>query len=185
MSHNISSQMGTWFASGDPLSTLDLSPQKLEYPFYFKQSVSILPWISDKYLSLLLPIVCYWGFSLFYQILDIVQLPFFEKYRLHEPAEVLSRNRVSKKRVVAMVVLQQFIQTILGMCVLEDDETVYKQVFTDHRAHMRTIGVYLARAVVKVAGMKSGIKLLDAYGTPTTEFLYWWGLPALQFFWAL
>ncbi len=44
-----------------------------------------MPGISDTHLSLALPIVIYWVTSLFYHLLDTLQLPITEKYRLHEP----------------------------------------------------------------------------------------------------
>ncbi len=188
---NLSSTFGSWVHGAkdalvsDPLGSIDLSPKSVKLPIYFAHRESILPWISDKHLSLLLPIVCYWGFSLVYQAIDVWQHPFFEKYRIHEPEEVTKRNRVTKSKVIQMVVLQQLIQTILGTLVLDDDEVVRQQVFTDHKAHMRSIGVYVARSVVGLLGMKRGMPLLDAYGSQATEWLYWWGIPVAQFWFAL
>ncbi|KDN40249.1 hypothetical protein K437DRAFT_227433 [Tilletiaria anomala UBC 951] len=171
--------------SSDPLATLDLAPKQPSYPWYFAERPSLVHGISDKYLSLILPIICYWGLSTVYHFLDEWQHPFFEKYRIHEPEEVTKRNKVSKTRVVAMVLVQQLIQTALGIFVLEDDEVVHKQVFADHKAHIRSIGVSLARVVVNIFGMKQGMQMLTAFGTGVGEWIYWWGVPIAQFALAL
>lgn len=172
------------FAS--PLASVNLAPSAEEAwkPFYYYPHESLLPFLSDKYLSLMGPIVVYWGISLWFMFLDTIQLPFFEKYRLHEPEEVLKRNRVSASKVVAMVLLQQVIQTILGALVLEDEETVHKQVFADHGEQMRKLGVHLARFVCGTVGYKAGLRILDQVGVQAVQWLYWWGLPIAQFWWA-
>lgn len=69
--------------------------------------------IPDKYLALILPILAYWGVSLFFHWID--EKDFFPQYRLHTPAEVLKRNHVSRWEVFRDVILQQIIQTIFGV----------------------------------------------------------------------
>lgn len=157
----------------------------MRYPFYHLPRPSILPWISDKNLSLLAPVVVYWVVSLTFHLLDILQLPFFEKYRLHEPEEVTKRNRVSVGKVVRMVILQQAVQTVLGILVLEDEEVVIEQVFVDHKQKIRDVGVVLAKSLVSVCGTGTGMKVLSAVGRPLAQWLYWWGIPLVQFVWAL
>ncbi|GFF36350.1 sphingolipid C4-hydroxylase SUR2 [Aspergillus udagawae] len=71
--------------------------------------------IPDNVLALILPIVAYWGLSMVYHLIDIYDL--FPQYRLHTPAEVLKRNKVSRWDVVRDVILQQVIQTLAGMSV--------------------------------------------------------------------
>ncbi|KAF3398123.1 Sphingolipid C4-hydroxylase sur2 [Penicillium rolfsii] len=72
----------------------------------------LLPPIPDNVLSLILPIIAYWGLSMVYHFIDVNG--YFEKYRLHTPAEVLKRNKVTRWEVVRDVILQQVIQTIVG-----------------------------------------------------------------------
>ena len=72
----------------------------------------VLPPIPDKLLTVLLLPIAYWGFSLFFHLLDTFDL--FPQYRLHTPAEVLKRNRVSRWDVVKDVVIQQVLQAIVG-----------------------------------------------------------------------
>lgn len=71
--------------------------------------------IPDSMVSLILPIVAYWGLSMVYHYIDTMDL--FPQYRLHTPAEVLKRNHVSRWDVVRDVVLQQIIQTIAGIAM--------------------------------------------------------------------
>ncbi|KAJ5259581.1 hypothetical protein N7478_012562 [Penicillium angulare] len=85
--------------------------------------------IPDNILALLLPIVAYWGMSMIYHYLDVNN--YFEEYRLHTPAEVLKRNRVTRWEVVRDVVLQQIIQTVAGMGMVYFDpvETVGREEY--------------------------------------------------------
>ena len=72
----------------------------------------LLPPIPDNVLALMLPIIAYWGLSMIYHFIDVNG--YFEQYRLHTPAEVLKRNKVTRWEVIRDVVLQQIIQTIAG-----------------------------------------------------------------------
>ena len=102
-----------------PNTIEDLPP----LPSYQLNSLpSLLPPIPDKLLTLLLPIAAYWGLSLLFHWIDTKD--YFPQYRLHTPAEVAKRNRVSRWEVVRDVVVQQVIQTgvgwLLGMTEPDD-----------------------------------------------------------------
>ncbi len=83
----------------------------------------LLAFVPDKILTLLLPIAAYWIFSLFFHFLDTYD--YLPQYRLHTPVEVLKRNRVSRREVVRDVIIQQVIQTLMGIVisVTEPDDT--------------------------------------------------------------
>lgn len=87
----------------------------------------LLPPIPDNVLALMLPIIAYWGLSMVYHFIDVYG--YFEQYRLHTPAEVLKRNKVSRWEVVRDVILQQVIQTIAGLAMSYFDpiETVGRE----------------------------------------------------------
>ncbi|KAI9721603.1 MAG: hypothetical protein M1828_005093 [Chrysothrix sp. TS-e1954] len=87
-----------------PLPLYSLEPQP-----------SLLGWLPDAYLTLILPILAYWGFSMLFHMID--ELDLFPQYRLHTPAEVLKRNHVSRWEVVRDVVIQQVVQTIVGIAI--------------------------------------------------------------------
>ena len=89
----------------------------------------LLPPIPDNILALILPIVAYWGMSMIYHLFDVYGC--FEQYRLHTPAEVLKRNRVTRWEVVRDVILQQVVQTLAGMAMAYFDpvETVGREEY--------------------------------------------------------
>jgi sphinganine C4-monooxygenase len=84
-----------------PLPAYTLSPCK-----------PLVPFVSDFYLSLFLPIFAYWAWSLFFHYIDIYDI--WPQYRLHTPAEILKRNHVSRYEVARDVIIQQIIQTVVG-----------------------------------------------------------------------
>ncbi|KAL8870784.1 MAG: hypothetical protein Q9174_003251, partial [Haloplaca sp. 1 TL-2023] len=91
----------------------------LEFPilpsFTLKPVPRLLPWISDFHLSLALPVAAYWFMSLIYWYID--RRDWFSKYRLHTPEEFKQRNHVTVGEVLRSVILQQVIQTALGLTI--------------------------------------------------------------------
>ena len=88
---------------------------------------SLVPFMDDKTLSLVAPVVAYWVVSLFWHIID--ELDVFPKYRLHTPAEILKRNRAGRWEVARDVVIQQVVQTATGylLNLTEPDEYYGKE----------------------------------------------------------
>jgi sphinganine C4-monooxygenase len=91
----------------------------------------IFSFISDKHLSLALPVIAYWLYSGFFHVLDLQTWSWLEKYRIHPPEEITKRNRVTRWEVVRDVLVQQLGQVIVGVIVLhtEADEGI-----PDHQA---------------------------------------------------
>lgn len=89
----------------------------------------IVPGISDQLLALLLPIAAYWIVSVGFHIVDVYDL--WSQYRLHTPAEVLKRNRVTRYEVIKDVILQHIIQTVFGLVIgmMDPVEMTGKQHF--------------------------------------------------------
>ena len=85
--------------------------------------------IPDKLLTVILPIVAYWGLSMLFHWIDTKD--YFPQYRLHTPAEVSNRNKVSRWEVVRDVVIQQVVQTIVGwlLGMTEPDDLVGKEAY--------------------------------------------------------
>jgi len=73
---------------------------------------SLVPFIPDFCLTLILPIAVYWIVSLFFHYIDVMDI--WPQYRLHTPAEILKRNHVSRYEVARDVIIQQIIQTVVG-----------------------------------------------------------------------
>ena len=101
-----------------PLPTYTLTPRE-----------HLLAPLPDNVLSLILPVIAYWGLSMIYHFLDVND--YFVEYRLHTPAEVLKRNKVTRWEVVRDVVLQQVIQTVAGLAFVHFDaaETVGREEY--------------------------------------------------------
>lgn len=76
---------------------------------------SLIPYCSDVWLQLLMPLFAYWVVSGIFHVLDIFDL--FPQYRLHTPAEILKRNHVRRSEVLRDVILQQIIQTTFGLAM--------------------------------------------------------------------
>ncbi|RCI10700.1 hypothetical protein L249_5321 [Ophiocordyceps polyrhachis-furcata BCC 54312] len=68
--------------------------------------------ISDFWLSLVLPVVVYWVASLFFHVIDVLDL--FPQYRLHTPEEIVRRNHAGRFEVARDVIVQQLIQVATG-----------------------------------------------------------------------
>jgi sphinganine C4-monooxygenase len=85
-----------------------------------------LPWISDFWLSLVLPVVVYWAMSLLFHLIDVLDI--FPQYRLHTPEEILRRNHASRYEVARDVVIQQIIQVATGavLAISEPPEVIGK-----------------------------------------------------------
>ena len=83
----------------------------------------LVPLIPDKYFTLVLPILAYWGLSMIFHLIDTKD--WFPQYRLHTPAEVSNRNHVSRWEVVRDVIIQQVVQTIVGIVIAAYDPDPY------------------------------------------------------------
>ncbi|KAM3160625.1 Sphingolipid C4-hydroxylase SUR2 [Lachancea thermotolerans] len=73
---------------------------------------SLLPWLSDGCLSLALPVIAYWSFSMMFHAIDTLRLA--EKFRIHPSQEVASRNKAGRMEVLREVLFQHFLQTVTG-----------------------------------------------------------------------
>lgn len=112
-------------------STILFDPMKLP-PLPDYQLSPLPPLISlipDKLLTLLLPIAAYWGLSMLFDLIDTMD--YFPQHRLHTPAEVLKRNRVTRWEVVRDVVIQQVVQTAVGILlgITEPEDTFGKEEY--------------------------------------------------------
>ncbi|ONK79130.1 uncharacterized protein A4U43_C01F3240 [Asparagus officinalis] len=70
---------------------------------------------SDEFLAMIVPIVIYWVYSGFYEILGNL-----DKYRLHSRRDEETKNLVSKREVVKGVLLQQAIQATIALILFKE-----------------------------------------------------------------
>ncbi|KAH9962572.1 fatty acid hydroxylase superfamily-domain-containing protein [Russula dissimulans] len=136
------------------------------YPLYYSPAPSLLPTLSDPLLAALAPLLAYWLTSAFFHLLDSSNAPSLVRRRIHDSAEVASRNRASRLDVLRSVLFQQVFQTALAIFWISEPSQ-----HPDHATAMRTI----ARALLPFLGP------LDDAAAPLAYLLYWWLIPAAQF----
>jgi sphinganine C4-monooxygenase len=147
-------------------------------PFYHTDRPALIPGVPDNILALAAPIIAYWALSLFFHALDVSGWRWLDKYRIHESVEVKSRNLATRSEVVRAVLLQQAIQTMLGLVWVTED--VHNGPGS-WRADMEGVGTVLVRVARFVLGKELGGVVLQAVGADIVYFMYWWGIPVLQF----
>jgi sphinganine C4-monooxygenase len=163
-----------------------LTPHVLHPPIYHTTSPSILSFISDKHLSLFAPIFLYWALSLAFYAIDLAQFPYFERLRIHESPEVLARNKATVLDVVKAVVFQQVVQTALGLCWLESEEDILRrEVYMDHLDEMSKLAPVVGRLLVLLLGQRTADNVIQSHGKDVVQWVYWWGIPAVQLLFAL
>jgi sphinganine C4-monooxygenase len=151
-------------------------------PFYHTERRYLVPGIPDHFLAGIAPVVGYWVFSLFFHALDTSGWQWLDKYRIHESADVKSRNLATRTQVVWTVVFQQVIQTIAASIFVTEDLHGGPGRW---RGEMQDLGKVVVRVVRSALGNETGGKLLQAKGMDLVYFLYWWGIPVAQFFLAM
>lgn len=135
-----------------PLPSYTLSPMQ-----------SLIPYIPDFYLSLILPVAVYWIFSMFFHYIDVNDI--WPQFRLHTPAEILKRNHVSRYEVARDVIIQQIIQTAVGavLGLTEPEELVGKEQYdiacwaTRLRLAQRALPQLLALLGLNAAAMSKNV----------------------------
>ena len=158
-----------------------IAPVHLQPPFYWTCKPSVLPFLSDKWFSLLAPTVAYWVSSLLWLYLDNAKFPYFEARRIHESPEVLSRNKATLWEVVKAVAIQHVVQTALGAFWYDDEQEILKrEVYVDHLGKMSTLAPWIARLIYVLCGKRSGEDLLRKHGQALVQWMYWWGIPIAQ-----
>ncbi|KAK4704961.1 sphinganine C4-monooxygenase, partial [Phenoliferia sp. Uapishka_3] len=176
---SLNSTLDSLFPSTMSISNSSLS--SIDYPIYHFARDELIKGIPDKYSSLFAPFATYWIVSLLFHLIDISNLPIFEKYRIHEPDEVKSKNRVTVRQVLLAVFFQQAIQTGLGLYWIEDDDPAYGP-FRNHAADLDKYAAWVGRIAVVALGKEWGMEVVKKYGAGVASWAYWWAVPVGQFF---
>lgn len=136
--------------------------------------------MSDDILALVAPIAAYWIYSLFFHILDSIDSPLLDRYRIHDSAEIKARNLVTRTSCVLWVAFQQVIQTAMGWYWIDEDAGL-PGVLTDISS-IRNATTFCARLLL---GETTAARFLHAYGPQSVWFIYWWGIPLTQLVFAM
>lgn len=147
-------------------------------PFYFSPRPDLFSFISDHYLSLAAPFVAYWVLSLLFHVLDVSEWKWLDQYRLHESAEVKARNLVSRSDVVKAVIFQQFIQTIIGLWWMDDNQI---GVGIEHVKSMLDLLPTFTTLFGGVIGDSATKQILGDHGHVLLYTYYWWVAPVVRF----
>ncbi|KAF8954827.1 sphingosine hydroxylase, partial [Flammula alnicola] len=145
-----------------------------QYPFYYSSSPQLLSNMSDQMLTLITPIVAYWLYSFFFHKLDTAGWKWPEKYRIHTSEEEKARNIATPSQVFWGVILQQVLQTCLGLWWLSVDEMGHN---VDHQLKMQYFADVARPTMRSAFGTVLGETLLPEFA----YFAYWWGVPVFQF----
>ncbi|KAI0770876.1 sphingosine hydroxylase [Trametes elegans] len=148
-------------------------------PIYYNPSHSLVSWCPDHLSALLAPVIAYWAFSGVFHLFDISGWRWLEKYRLHESEEVKSRNLASRGQVLRDVILQQLVQTGMGIVWMEQVPTGDA---VDHLAGMLKLAHPMAAVVQWTLGEELGAQLLATRGATGLYTLYWWAIPLAKLF---
>jgi len=153
------------------------TPRGCSFPFYYSSKPTLIDGVSDLYLELAAPVAAYWALSLFFHILDFSGWKWLNRYRIHESAEVQTRNRVTRLEVVALVFVQQVLQTTLGLMMLSDDPGEKTAAHGTEIAAIQGLIYPLLRAI--------GRENQSALVGDVAWYIYWWAIPAAQFLFAM
>lgn len=147
------------------------SPQ---YPVYYSPAPQLLSSISDQGLALIAPIIAYWFYAFCFHKLDTAGWKWSEKFRIHPSEEEKARNIATPLQVFWGVVVQQVLQTLLGIWWLSGEEPGHT---IDHQLKLQYYADALRPAVFSTFGNALGKTLLPDFA----YFAYWWGVLIFQF----
>lgn len=163
----------------------------------------LLPFISDKHLLLVLPVVVYWAYGLLFHMFNEKRL--FQQYRLHTPAEFEMRNKVTTTQVVWNIATQQAFNLGVGMWLMSPEPDMrgseeYDVAVWATRIRTASRMVPKLLAVVGIdaktwasnlsqytllagsfAGKEAHVSQFASWELLGGSLMYWYIFPALQF----
>src|SRR6266550_6169439 len=144
------------------------------FPSYYSSRKNLIDGIPDSITAVSSPLIAYWTLSMFFHFLDVSGWKWLEKYRIHESAEVTSKNLVSRSQVLLAVIVQQAIQTALGLLWIQKVERIF-----NHAERIQNISAFFQPFFTRYLGdWERSMLPRISYTT------YWWIIPAAQFFFA-
>ncbi|KAH9946525.1 sphingosine hydroxylase [Amylocystis lapponica] len=161
------------------------SPQQLHFlstntPVYYSPRPALISWLPDHFAALAAPVAAYWVLSLIFHAVDVSGC--LDKYRIHDSAEVASRNLVSRGQVIRAVIFQQIVQTVLGYWWMEESVS---GAGVDHLDAMLRRAPSLLRFLQWTLGEEIAGRVLETDGQLLLYALYWWAIPVAKFFFGM
>ena len=164
-----------------PLTESQKSYLSTVHPWYYKPDPQLWSVMSDFWLSLLAHIIAYWLFCFFFEIIDGAGWEWLERYRIHESSEVTSRNRVTKREVLAAVIFQQVVQIALGYFWMDANAETGGPVST-HVPRMEALAPTILRSLEALVGSRLAAYLWFHKAQDLVYYVYWWAIPLVQLF---
>ncbi|WRT67251.1 uncharacterized protein IL334_004218 [Kwoniella shivajii] len=162
-----------------------ITPNTLHAPFYHTTKPSYIALAASKPFNLLAPILVYWAICTVFHYLDTAKYPYFENRRIHESPEMIARNKVTFNEVIKAVFLQHAIQLVLGYLWFEDSEVILRdQIYVDHLSKMANLVPWVADGTLLLLGKRAGEQVLLKHGEKLVAWIYWWGIPIAQMYFA-
>lgn len=152
-----------------------LVPNPVTPPFYYSDREALLPFMTDKTLAVLAPVVAFWTYSLVFHLIDTLDL--LPSYRIHTPDEIAQRNKASRTQVIVAVLLQHAVQSVLAGVVLAYEPLEKRGA---HAESMRSMAPFIGQCLIVAFGDKQGLWIVKTFGARIVSFIYWWGIPGLQ-----
>ena len=151
-----------------------------DVPFYYADRPALIPGVTDGILALVAPIIGYWTLSLFFHGLDISGWQWLNKHRIHEADKGKNRELVTQSEVIWEVVIQQAFQAMLKYFNgVIGDVSIEPEGWRGEMENVSAVMMHVARTVL---GNELGEKVLQGVEKVNmVYFLYWWGIPAVQF----
>ncbi|KAL4063191.1 hypothetical protein V8B97DRAFT_2109426 [Scleroderma yunnanense] len=162
--------LGVITLTGLPSTSMETNLLFPVLPFYFIARQNLVGDISDTTLALMCPVIAFWMFSVFFDLLDNSGWRFFEQYRIHESNEIKSRNLATKSEVVINVIAGYLIQTIVGIIYLNDLPDISLSHCSMELEEMQTT---LVCFIKWMARPKLLVDLLIFHKTSIVYWLYW------------
>jgi sphinganine C4-monooxygenase len=141
--------------------------------------LSLNPW-SDELMAIWVPIAVYWIQCSIFEILMRLEIPFFEKYRIHSPQDRNKRNKVGFGKVLLMVALQHVVQIVLGIALMKSLDPDADQMKYDN-----AINRYTTIALNILTNLGQPKDAAFAVANNVAYFIQNYIVPCVQFFIAM
>lgn len=159
--------------------TLNMNTTAAKKSSGLSAGLSLDPW-SDELMAIWVPIAVYWIQCSIFEILMRLEIPFFEKYRIHSPEDRNKRNKVGFGKVLLMVALQHVVQIVLGIALMKNLDPAADQMKYDN-----AINRYTTIILNIMANLGQPKDAAFTIASNIAHFIQNYMVPCVQFFTAM
>jgi len=147
------------------VDTDHLIPPNFLTPFYYTSRPRWCPYMSDKSLALLAPIIAHWFLILLYRMF------------LHSSE---GDRHTLKRQAVRLMAEIQIVQTLFGWVWLTRFGN--KEGPRDPAGEMQVVGRLFGSILPSLVGKEHAQEFLNRHGENLIQFGYWWAIPVTRHF---